>query len=80
MVVALGGIAWQTYHRVMADLGESLPRPRAKFGHLKIVEEGLPHVLIGSYHPSQLNTSTGRLTAPMLQEVFERARQVADRA
>ncbi|MGB0589419.1 MAG: uracil-DNA glycosylase [Myxococcota bacterium] len=80
VVVALGGIAWKTYHRVMADLGESLPRPRAKFGHLKTVEEGLPHVLIGSYHPSQLNTSTGRLTEAMLQEVFERARQVADRA
>jgi len=78
VVVALGGIAWRTYHRVMAELGATLPRPRAKFGHLVTVAEGLPHVLIGSYHPSQLNTSTGRLTAPMLRAVFDHAKATAD--
>jgi uracil-DNA glycosylase family 4 len=78
VVVALGGIAWRTYHRVMADLGAAMPRPRARFGHLATVHTGLPHVLIGCYHPSQLNTSTGRLTAPMLREVFEHARKIAE--
>lgn len=75
VVVALGGIAWRTYHRVMAARGVTLPRPRAVFGHLRVVDEGLPHVLVGSYHPSQLNTSTGRLTAPMLEAVFVAARE-----
>jgi len=75
VVVALGGIAWRTYHRVMASRGAKLPRPRTPFGHLTVVDSGLPHVLVGSYHPSQLNTSTGRLTAPMLEAVFTTARE-----
>lgn len=79
VVVALGGIAWRTYLRTMAALGKPLPSPRPRFGHLALVEEGLPHVLIGSYHPSQLNTSTGRLTDAMLREVFMTARDVAAR-
>ena len=78
VVVALGGIAWQTYHRTMAAMGQSLPRPRARFGHLARGHDALPHVLIGSYHPSQLNTSTGRLTRPMLREVFMEARRAAE--
>jgi uracil-DNA glycosylase len=78
VVVALGGIAWRTYHRTMAALGAKLPRPRAPFGHLRVVDVGLPHVLVGSYHPSQLNTSTGRLTAPMLRDVFDQARDLVE--
>jgi uracil-DNA glycosylase len=67
VVVALGRIAFDTYL--------SLAGKRAKFGH-NIVHELTP-VLISSYHPSQQNTSTGKLTAKMLREVFERARELS---
>jgi uracil-DNA glycosylase family 4 len=63
VVVALGRIAFDTY---LAILGQ-----RAKFGHN--VAHAFSPILIASYHPSQQNTSTGKLTAPMLREVFERA-------
>jgi uracil-DNA glycosylase len=66
VVVALGRIAFDTYL--------SLVGKRAKFGHN--VVHGLTPVLISSYHPSQQNTSTGKLTAKMLREVFERAREL----
>lgn len=65
VVVALGKIAFDTYL--------SLIGKRAKFGH-NAVHEFSP-ILIGSYHPSQQNTSTGKLTAQMLREVFEEARR-----
>jgi len=64
VVVALGRIAFDTYLSVVGQ--------RATFGH-NVVHELSP-VLIASYHPSQQNTSTGKLTAKMLREVFERAR------
>jgi uracil-DNA glycosylase family 4 len=64
VVVTLGKIAFDTYL--------SVTRKRAKFGH-NLVYNFEP-TLISSYHPSQQNTSTGKLTAPMLREVFERAR------
>ena len=77
VVVALGTVAWKSYHRVLRLLGHPYPTPMARFGHLRVVDDGIPHTLIGCYHPSQLNTSTGRLTRDMLDEVFaEAARRV----
>jgi len=71
VVVALGQFAYQ----VLAD--ELGLRPRPKFGHG--VEAALPHgrTLVCSYHPSQQNTFTGKLTQPMLDAVFNRARELA---
>lgn len=65
VVVALGRIAFDTYLSIVGE--------RAKFGHN--VVHNLTPKLIASYHPSQQNTSTGKLTAAMLREVFEQARK-----
>lgn len=74
VVVALGGFAWSVVWPVLIRLGYTSPRPRPKFGHLVEVAtpEGL--LVLASFHPSQQNTFTGRLTAPMLDAVFSRAR------
>lgn len=63
VVVALGRMAFNTYLSIIGK--------RAKFGHN--VAHAFSPVLLASYHPSQQNTSTGKLTAPMLREVFEQA-------
>jgi uracil-DNA glycosylase len=75
-VVALGSFAWQGALLAFARLGHELPRPRPKFGHGAEVEVGR-YALLGCYHPSQQNTFTGKLTEPMIDDVFERARQLA---
>lgn len=77
VLVALGGFAWQSALRALADLGEPLPSPRPKFGHGATARVG-DRWLVGSYHPSQQNTFTGRLTEPMLDDVLGRAVSLAD--
>ena len=76
VVVALGGFAWDAWLRVARTLGHATPRPKPRFGHMAEAEVG-PYALLGSYHPSQQNTFTGRLTEEMLDAVFARARVVA---
>ena len=78
VVVALGAFGWDAALRAFADLGHEL-RPRPRFGHLAEVGIG-PYVLLGSYHPSQQNTFTGRLTAPMFDAVLARAGEAARRS
>ena len=73
MVVTLGSFAWDVALRALAALGEPRPRPRPKFGHGAEAEIGR-FTLLGCYHPSQQNTFTGKLTEPMIDAVFERAR------
>ena len=71
VIVALGGFGWDAVLRVLATAGhETTPRPR--FGHEAEAIVG-PYTLLGSYHPSQQNTFTGRLTAPMFEAVIGRA-------
>jgi uracil-DNA glycosylase len=72
VIVALGSFAWSSCLRAAGDVGARVPRPRPRFGHLTEADLGRYHVL-GSYHPSQQNTFTGKLTEPMLDEVFMRA-------
>jgi uracil-DNA glycosylase family 4 len=68
VVVALGRIAFDSYHAIYRARG-------LVFGHNRnhSMGPGLPD-LISSYHPSRQNTATGRLTAPMLRAVFEQVR------
>jgi uracil-DNA glycosylase len=72
VIVALGSFAWSSCLRAAGDVGARVPRPRPRFGHLTEADLGRYHVL-GSYHPSQQNTFTGKLTETMLDEVFMRA-------
>ena len=86
VVLALGALAWEEFLRAYADLGGVPLRPRPRHAHGAEVElpawPGRPagFVLLGSYHPSQQNTLTGRLTRPAFYSVFARARTLLDRA
>ena len=75
VVVALGQIAFNVYLSILRDREIIRNRAAFVFGHDREhrTSPDTP-LLISSYHPSQQNTSTGKLTAPMLREVFERAR------
>ncbi len=75
-IVALGAFAWDGALRAIAALGGELPRPKPRFGHGAEAVAGR-WTLLGCYHPSQQNTFTGRLTKPMLDTVFARARELA---
>ena len=72
VVVALGAIAWRAWLDHAARRGIPLPRPRPAFAHGARVEVG-PHVLVGSYHVSQQNTQTGKLTPAMFDVVLAEA-------
>ncbi|MES2211239.1 MAG: uracil-DNA glycosylase [Chloroflexota bacterium] len=78
VILALGQFGWDAALRALAAQGEMLPRPRPRFGHGAEVVFG-SRILVGSYHPSQQNTFTGRLTPAMFREVLVRARELAGR-
>lgn len=76
VILALGGFAWDGVLRVLAARGDVIPRPRPRFAHgAEAVISGI--TVMGTYHPSQQNTFTGRLTPAMLDTVLRRARSVA---
>ena len=75
VLLALGAYAWDATVRVLAVAGHVV-RPRPRFGHGAEARVG-PYTLIGSYHPSQQNTFTGRLTPAMLEAVVVRAGKLA---
>ena len=71
VLVALGGFAWDALLRTLGPV-----RPKPRFGHGAAAEiSGL--TVLGSYHPSQQNTFTGRLTPDLLDAVLVRARELA---
>lgn len=76
VVVCLGAYAWDAALRLRTILGHPPLRPRPRFAHG--AEAALePWPLLGTYHPSQHNTFTGRLTPAMLDAVLVRARELA---
>ncbi len=79
VVVPLGKIAFDAYLRMLAGRGMALgPRPTFGHGAKQTLPGGL--VLIGCYHPSRQNTNTGKLTPPMMDDVFRLARLVISRS
>jgi uracil-DNA glycosylase len=76
-IVALGAFAWDGALRALAAAGHPTPRPRPRFGHGAEADVG-QYTMIGTYHPSQQNTFTGKLTEEMLDAVLVRARELMD--
>jgi uracil-DNA glycosylase family 4 len=90
VAIALGGFAWGAMFDGMRSAGYQLPARRPRFGHFvesaampPAAERYAPEevTLLASYHPSQQNTFTGKLTESMLDDVFLRAAELihADR-
>jgi uracil-DNA glycosylase len=75
-IVALGKIAFDTVLVALADRGVSLPKPRPAFKHAAVYQIDR-YTLIASYHPSQRNTQTGLLTAPMFDRIFQLAQELS---
>jgi len=71
-ILALGSFGWDGALRALRGLGAEVPRPRPRFGHEAEAQVGR-WALVGSYHPSQQNTFTGRLTERMLDAAIARA-------
>ena len=78
VVVALGKIAFHEYLKASGALGHAIGTPAPKFGHGAVWSTPWGITLLGSFHPSQQNTFTGRLTRPMFHSVFRRARHLLD--
>ena len=76
VILCLGQLAWDA---ALTLRGAPVPRPKPRFGHGTVFEDGVGLPLIGTFHPSQQNTFTGRLTPPMLDAVLLRARELARR-
>jgi uracil-DNA glycosylase len=77
VVLALGSMAWKATMNMAIDTGwYQPPRPRPKFGHGQQIQLSPGRWMIGSYHPSQQNTFTGRLTRPMFDSVFQAAKRL----
>jgi uracil-DNA glycosylase family 4 len=74
-IVALGAFAWDGALRALAAAGHPTPRPKPRFGHGAEATVG-SYTMVGTYHPSQQNTFTGKLTEEMLDAVFARAREL----
>ena len=79
VIVPLGQFAYNQVLRVYKDQGYLVPKPKPRFGHsvevpLKVADTGTGPIVIASFHPSQQNTFTGKLTEEMLDAVFIRAR------
>jgi uracil-DNA glycosylase family 4 len=76
VIVVLGKIAFDEYFKACRQLGHVPSSPRPTFGHGATYQFSWGVTLISSYHPSQQNTFTGKLTRPMFHQVFAKARHL----
>ena len=89
VVVALGKIGFDAWLQLLRRRGVVLT-PRPQFAHGEVVRvadpvrggpgatRGVPRLLVGCYHPSRQNTNTGKLTPPMMEDVFRKVRSMLD--
>jgi uracil-DNA glycosylase len=77
VIVPLGAFGWEAVFRAIGTVTGVDARPRPRFGHGAEARAG-GYTVVGSYHPSQQNTFTGRLTMPMFVSVLNRARDLAE--
>ncbi|HUR85941.1 MAG TPA: uracil-DNA glycosylase [Solirubrobacteraceae bacterium] len=78
VIVCLGAFAWAAALRLLAARDAVIPKPVPRFAHLAEFHPGSPHpALLGSFHPSQQNTFTGKLTPAMLDAALVRAAELA---
>lgn len=78
-IVALGSLGFEATLRLYRRMQWPVPSPKPKFGHGQLYHFDHTPFIIASYHPSQQNTFTGRLTMAMLKEVFTSARREVER-
>ena len=78
VVIPLGRLAFEAYLRAYQQIGNALATPRPRFEHGKLTRLPTGHAFLPSYHPSQQNTQTGRLTRAMFHQVFATARMLLD--
>jgi uracil-DNA glycosylase len=76
VLVPLGSFAWDGALIALRANGVDVPRPKPRFGHGAEARIG-SYALLGSFHPSQQNTFTGKLTEKMTDEIFQRAAELA---
>jgi uracil-DNA glycosylase family 4 len=80
VMVALGKFAFDQLWRILLGVGEPLPSPRPRFQHGLEVGARPELSLLASFHPSQQNTFTGKLTEEMFDQVWARARVLVTQA
>lgn len=78
VVIALGKVAFDQYVKACRDCGLLPPRPALQFKHGAFYRLPTGVALLGSFHPSQQNTFTGKLTKPMFHQIFRQARTLVD--
>jgi len=75
--LVLGNFAWGALLAQLSELGFEIPKPKPKFGHgakfKTMGPDGVLRLVVGSYHPSQQNTFTGKLTEKALDSVIKAA-------
>ena len=76
VILGLGKIGFDTAFDALRALGKTTLKSRPKFAHGAETRVSESTTLLGTFHPSQQNTFTGKLTEPMLDAVFARAREL----